>query len=79
MMIYITSATNALFGIEELYPLTYQPNTPNPTISLTREYMNKKEILLENAIFESNEDEDTIEHVDMGYAEFMEKLRKLAE
>lgn len=42
---------------------------------------NKEKLLAEidNAIFLSKEDDDTIEHVDMGYKEFMEKLKKLAE
>lgn len=43
--------------------------------------MTNKEKLLEelrDAIFPSDEDEDTIEAVDMGYEEFMRKLGELA-
>lgn len=43
--------------------------------------MDKKEIVakIKNAIFPSKEDEDSIEHVDMGYTEFIELIDKLAE
>lgn len=40
----------------------------------------KKELLDEilNSIFESREDEDSIEHVDMYYSDFVEKITELA-
>ena len=43
--------------------------------------MDKEDIIakIENALFLSKEEEDTIEHVDMGYEEFMGLIRKLAE
>ena len=43
--------------------------------------MTKQEILNEllNAIFVSKEEEDSIEHIDMGYKEFVKKLKMLAE
>lgn len=40
-----------------------------------------KKVILEellNTLFESDEDEDSIEHVDMGYKEFVKKLKQLA-
>lgn len=36
----------------------------------------KLKALKDNAIFESKEDEDSIEHIDMGYAELMELLEE---
>jgi len=43
--------------------------------------MKKEEIIAEikNAIFPSKEEEDTIEHVDMSYSEFMAKIKELAQ
>lgn len=43
--------------------------------------MDKENIIkeIDNALFLSKEEDDTIEHVDMGYKEFMDLIRKLAE
>jgi predicted RNA-binding protein len=44
------------------------------------ETLGKEKLLAEilNTIFPSNEDGDTIAHIDMGYKEFVEKLKELA-
>ncbi len=34
--------------------------------------------IIENAVFPSDEDEDSIEHVDMGYSKFMDLINELA-
>lgn len=43
--------------------------------------MNREEILkqLKNVLFKSKEEKNSIEHVDMGYKEFVELLDKLSE